>query len=58
MPPRTVVTENPRQRGIHRRESHMLQWNSKFTALLVLGAIVAVAAVNGLGVWLSLNFTW
>jgi len=33
----------------------MLQWNSKFTALLVL---VAVAAANGLGAWQSLNFTW
>jgi hypothetical protein len=36
----------------------MLQWNSKITALLVFGALVAIAAVNGLGFWLSLNFTW
>jgi len=36
----------------------MLQWNSKITALLVLVALVAIAASNGLGSWLSLNFTW
>jgi Flp pilus assembly pilin Flp len=36
----------------------MLQWNPKITALLVLGTLVAIAAVNGLGSWLSLNFTW
>jgi hypothetical protein len=36
----------------------MLQWNSKFTALLVLGALIAASAANGLGAWQSLNFTW
>jgi hypothetical protein len=34
----------------------MLQWNSKITALLVVAALVAVAASNGVGIWL--NFTW
>jgi hypothetical protein len=34
----------------------MLQWNSKITALLVVAALVAVAAANGVGIWL--NFTW
>jgi hypothetical protein len=36
----------------------MLQWNSKFTTLLVVGGLIAIAAVNGLGSWLSINFTW
>jgi hypothetical protein len=36
----------------------MLQWNSKLSALLVLGALIGVAAVNALGVLHSLNFTW
>jgi hypothetical protein len=36
----------------------MLQWNSKFNALLVFAVLVALAAVNGFGAFLSLNFTW
>lgn len=36
----------------------MLQWNSKITALLVFAVLVAIAAMNGMGEWLSLNFTW
>jgi hypothetical protein len=36
----------------------MLQRNSKLSALLVVGALLAVAAVDGLGVWHSVNFTW
>ena len=58
MPRRPRVRRIPAKRHPPRRESHMLQWNSKFTALLVFGALVAVAATNGLGVWQSLNFTW
>ena len=34
----------------------MLQWNSKITALLDVAALVAVAASNGVGIWLK--FTW
>jgi hypothetical protein len=36
----------------------MLQWNSKFTALVVFAVLVALAAINAFGSFLSLNFTW
>lgn len=37
----------------------MLQWNTKYTALIVLAALVVISAVSGsLGHFLSLNFTW
>ena len=36
----------------------MLQWNSKITALIVVALLVAMAAINGFGIFFSLNFTW
>ena len=38
----------------------MLQWNSKFSALVVLALLVAIAAVDGFagGISALLNFTW
>jgi hypothetical protein len=45
-------------RHSQRRNTPMLQWNSKITALIVFAVLVAMAAVNGIGFFLSLNFTW
>jgi hypothetical protein len=37
----------------------MLQWNSKFTALVVLALLVAVSALAGFGhIGGFTNFTW
>jgi hypothetical protein len=36
----------------------MLQWKTKFSALLVVALLVALAAVNAFGLFLSLNITW
>jgi hypothetical protein len=36
----------------------MLQWHPKTTALVVLAALIVIAAVNGLSIWFSVNFTW
>jgi hypothetical protein len=35
----------------------MLQWNSKYTAL-VLVALIALSAVLGKTTWDAVNFTW
>jgi len=35
----------------------MLQWNSKYSAVLVISLLVAIAAVVGNFTWLH-NFTW
>jgi hypothetical protein len=36
----------------------MLQWNAKYTALLVVALLVAIAAVVGNFTWAFTNFTW
>jgi hypothetical protein len=36
----------------------MLQWNTKFSALLVVAVLVALAAVNAFGLFDVLNLTW
>jgi hypothetical protein len=38
----------------------MLQWNSKFSALVVLALLVAIAAADGFsaGINVITNFTW
>ena len=36
----------------------MLQWNSKYSAVLVISLLVAIAAVVGNFTWLFTNFTW
>jgi hypothetical protein len=36
----------------------MLQWNSKFSAVLVISLLVAIAAIAGNFTWALDNFTW
>lgn len=36
----------------------MLQWKTKLSALAVVAVLVALAAVNAFGLFLSLNLTW
>jgi hypothetical protein len=36
----------------------MLQWNSKFSAVLVISLLVALAAFVGNFTWVFTNFTW
>jgi hypothetical protein len=40
-----------------RRNSFMLQWNSKFTSLVLVALLVALAVVLGNFTWAA-NFTW
>jgi hypothetical protein len=36
----------------------MLQWNPKYSAVLVVSLLVAIAAFVGNFTWAILNFTW
>jgi hypothetical protein len=36
----------------------MLQWNSKYTALVMVALLVAIAALLGNFTWVFTNFTW
>lgn len=36
----------------------MLQWNSKYTALVVLALLVAISALAGFASFDFANFTW
>jgi len=36
----------------------MLQWNSKYSAVLVISLLVALAAIVGNFTWALTNFTW
>lgn len=36
----------------------MLQWNSKYTTVLVISLLVTIAVFVGNFTWAALNFTW
>jgi len=36
----------------------MLQWNSKFTSLVLVALLVAIAMLLGNFTWDEVNFTW
>ncbi len=36
----------------------MLQWNSKYTALVLVALLVVIAALLGNFTWDAANFTW
>jgi hypothetical protein len=36
----------------------MLQWNSKYSAVLVISLLVAIAMFIGNFTWHGINFTW
>lgn len=36
----------------------MLQWNSKFTVLVLVALLVALSALLGNFTWDEVNFTW
>jgi hypothetical protein len=45
-------------RNTLRRNTNMLQWNSKFTMVAVLALLVAVSALGGIAHDTLINFTW
>lgn len=36
----------------------MLQWNSKYTAVLVISLLVTIAVLVGNITWAAINITW
>jgi hypothetical protein len=57
---RRVVTQNPAQLRptSSERNSQMLQWKSKNSAIVMLALLVAIAAFVGNFTWAAFNFTW
>jgi len=55
-----VVTQNPAQLRptSSERNSQMLQWKSKNSAIVMLALLVAIAAFVGNFTWAAFNFTW
>jgi len=45
-------------RHLIERTFPMLQWNSKYTALVMVALLVVIAAVLGNFTWDFSNFTW
>ena len=45
-------------RHLIERTFPMLQWNAKYTAVLMVALLVALASVLGNFTWSFLNFTW
>ena len=50
--------ESPAMRHSMRRLTPMLQWNSKFTSLVLVALLVAIAMLLGNFTWDEINFTW
>ena len=45
-------------RHLIERTPRMLQWNSKYTALVLVALLIVIAAVLGNFTWDFSNFTW
>jgi hypothetical protein len=59
MPAQVWVTETPPlMRHLIERTPPMLQWNPKYTALVLVALLVVIAAVLGNFTWDFANFTW
>lgn len=45
-------------RHLIERTPPMLQWNTKYTALVLVALLVVIAALLGNFTWDATNFTW